>query len=50
MREAFRLLVKEGSAPVGVEWIFIGRAALRGRKCGEVKSEMLRLMGKVCDG
>ena len=50
MREAFRLLVKDGAMPEKTEWVFIGRAALRGRKCGEVKSEMLRLMGKVYDG
>jgi len=46
LREAFRLLVKEGAAPACTEWIFIGRAALRRRKCAEVKDEMLRLMGQ----
>ncbi len=47
LREAFRLLVKEGAAPVNTEWIFIGRAALRGRKCSEVKEEMKCLMSRV---
>ncbi|MBQ6136913.1 MAG: ribonuclease P protein component [Kiritimatiellae bacterium] len=43
MREAFRLLVKEGAMPGGTEWIFIARAAIRGRKCQEVMEEMSRL-------
>ncbi|MCR5751755.1 MAG: ribonuclease P protein component [Kiritimatiellae bacterium] len=40
MREAFRLLVKEGAAPERTEWVLIGRAALRGKKCGDVEREL----------
>ena len=43
MREAFRLLVNEGVMPDHTEWVFIGRAALKGRKCREVMQEMSRL-------
>jgi len=38
--------VKDGRAPSATEWVFIGRAALRGRKCAEVKDEMMRLMAR----
>ena len=47
LREAYRLLVKEGAMPGKTEWIFIGRAALRGRKCQDVKEEMARLASRV---
>jgi len=47
MREAFRLLVKEGAAPASTEWVFIGRAALRGVRCQEVSEEMRCLMSRV---
>ena len=40
LREAYRLLVKEGAMPEKTEWIFIGRAALRGRRCCDVMEEM----------
>ena len=40
LREAFRLLVKEGVAPEKTEWILIGRAALRGKTCGDVEREL----------
>ena len=40
MREAFRLLVKEGAAPEKTEWVFVGRASLRGKTCEDVKSEL----------
>lgn len=43
MREAYRLLVKEGAMPERTEWVFIGRAALRRCKCQEVMEEMSRL-------
>ena len=32
--------VKEGAMPEKTEWIFIGRAAMRGRRCSEVMEEM----------
>ena len=43
MREAYRLLVKEGAMPERTEWVFIGRAALGRCKCQEVMEEMSRL-------
>ena len=47
LREAFRLLVKEGAMPEKTEWIFIGRTALKGKKCQDVKEEMLRLASRA---
>jgi len=41
MREAYRLLVKEGAMPEKTEWIFIGRSALKGKKVDDVKRDML---------
>lgn len=43
MREAFRLLVKEGAAPADTEWIFIARQAIAGRRCQDVADEMRKL-------
>ena len=40
MREAYRLLVKEDAAPEGVEWVFIARRSILGRKCVDVMEEM----------
>ena len=40
MREAFRLLVKEGAAPEKTEWVLVGRASLRGKTCGDVEREL----------
>ena len=47
MREAFRLLVKEGVAPDRTEWIFIARSAIGKVKCADVIEEMKRLMRGV---
>ena len=46
LREAYRLLVKEGAMPPNTEWIFIGRAALRNCRCQEVMEEMARLASR----
>lgn len=46
MREAYRLLVKEGAMPEKTEWIFIARAAIGGRSCAEVMEEMRRLCAR----
>ncbi len=46
LREAFRLLVKEGSVPEQTEWVFIGRASLAGRTCPDVMEEMRRLCAR----
>lgn len=40
LREAYRLLVKDGVMPERTEWIFIGRGALRDKKCNDVMEEM----------
>lgn len=40
MREAFRLLAKDGAAPTETEWVFVARAAIGGKKCADVKGEM----------
>ncbi len=47
MREAYRLLAKEGSVPEKTEWIFIGRASLKGRRCQDVMEEMSRIVSRV---
>ena len=47
MREAYRLLAGEGSVPEKTEWIFIGRAALKGRRCQDVMDEMARLASRA---
>ncbi len=46
MREAYRLLVKAGEMPEATEWIFIARAAIRGRMCADVMEEMRRLCAR----
>ena len=40
MREAYRLLVKEGAMPAKTEWIFIGRSSLRGKRLEDVMQDM----------
>ncbi len=40
MREAYRLLVKEGVAPEATEWIFIARREIASRTCADVQKEM----------
>ena len=47
MREAYRLLVKEGAMPERTEWVFIGRSALKDRKCQDVMEEMVRLASRA---
>lgn len=47
LREAYRLLVKEGAMPDKTEWIFVGRASLRGKKCQDVKREMALLASRI---
>ena len=50
LREAYRLIAKAGDAPPSTSWVFIGRAAMRGRSCGEVAEEMRRVMRRSSDG
>lgn len=40
LREAYRLLVKDGTMPEKTEWIFIGRSSLRDRKLADVMMDM----------
>ena len=47
MREAYRLLAKEGAASKGTDWILVARSAMRGKKCADVISE-LRWATKKC--
>ena len=47
LREAYRLIVKENAAPEKVEWIFIGRAFLQGKKLADVREDMRRVMERA---
>ena len=40
MREAFRLLVKEGAMPEKTEWIFIARSAIGDKKVVDVMEDI----------
>lgn len=44
MREAYRLLVKEGCVPEKTEWVFVAKREIGGKSCSEVMMEMR----KVC--
>ena len=46
MREAFRLLVKEGVMPERTEWVFIARREILTRSCAEVMKEMQWALSK----
>ena len=46
MREAYRLLVKEGAMPEKTEWIFIARSMIAGRTCADVMAEMRKLCAR----
>ena len=47
VREAFRLLAKEGAFPAKTDWIFVGRHALDGKKCADVMAELKWMAGKA---
>jgi len=40
MREAYRLLVKDGAAPERTEWIFIAKSSLAGKRIADVIEDM----------
>ena len=40
LREAYRLLVKDGTMPEKTEWIFIGRSSLKDKKLADVMMDM----------
>ena len=44
LREAFRLLVKEGAVPERTEYVFIGRRSIEGKKCAEVMADMRKVI------
>ena len=46
MREAYRLLAKEGVAPEGVEWVFVARREIGGAKCADVMEDMKCIMSR----
>lgn len=50
MREAFRLLVKEGAIPENTQWILIGRSSMSGKNCADVKRELAWAERKLRDG
>jgi len=50
MREAFRLLAKNGEAPANTSWVFIGRSSMKGRSCGDVAEDIRRVMRKASNG
>ena len=47
MREAFRLLAKDGRVPADTEWIFVGRAALRGKRVQDVVEDIAAVCARV---
>lgn len=44
MREAYRLLAAQGDAPENVEWVFIARHSIAGKKCADVMADMKRIL------
>ena len=42
MREAYRLLVKDGAVPEKTECVFVGRSFLQGKTVADVMEDMLR--------
>ena len=50
MREAFRLLVKDGRMPEGVEWVFVGRSSLGGKKVQDVVEDIAAVGARVSGG
>lgn len=40
MREAYRLLARDGEMPERTEWVFIGRSALQGKNLADVMTDM----------
>ena len=47
VREAWRLLVKAGSAPEGMDWVFIIRAGIREKGIAEVENDLAALCKRV---
>ncbi|MBO4448607.1 MAG: ribonuclease P protein component [Kiritimatiellae bacterium] len=47
MREAFRLLVKEGRIPEHTEWVFVGRSALGGKRVLDVVEDVAAICARI---
>ena len=47
MREAFRLLVKSGSAPEHTEWVLVGRSALAGKTVRDVVEDVAAICARL---
>ena len=47
MREAFRLLAREGAAPEATEWVFVARREIGAAKCADVMEEMKCIMSRA---
>ena len=50
MREAYRLLVKDGAAPARTEWVLIARSWMRGKKVGDVKADIATACARLSGG
>lgn len=46
MREAFRLLAKEGRIDPNFRWIFIARVSMQNAKCEDVQRDILKICGR----
>ena len=46
MREAYRLLAKEGVAPANAEWVFVARREIAGARCADVMEDMRCIMSR----
>ena len=46
MREAFRLLAKEGASPALTDWVFVGRVSLGSCKCQDVMADMRKVFSR----
>ena len=47
MREAFRLMAKEGRVPERTEWVFVGRSALGGKTVRDVVEDIAAVCARL---
>ncbi|MBR2838440.1 MAG: ribonuclease P protein component [Kiritimatiellae bacterium] len=47
MREAFRLLAKEGKVPERTEWVFVGRSSLGGKRLCDVVEDIAAVCARL---
>ena len=47
MREAYRLLEKEGATPEHTEWVFVAKREIGGKMCSDVSKEMKWVFSRV---